>query len=124
MNSLRPSARGSPVATRAPDGSYRLMRGLSRLLNRLGPSAGVLVSRRRALAVLVTSIAYQSPGDTKRYSQPAPLPLTLVLAKTYWSAVSDRVVTVPPSARRLPPAAVSAASPLSFKLNEIYLALS
>src|SRR5262249_1244264 len=59
-NSLRPSARGVPDATCTPVRANRAIRGLRVLTNWLGPSAGVAVSSRRALAALVTLTVYQS----------------------------------------------------------------
>src|SRR5262245_62094459 len=64
MNSLRPSAKATPDATSAPDGSYSSILGFRVLANSPAPSAGVLVSRRSALAVLVTVTEYQSSFPT------------------------------------------------------------
>ena len=50
-------------------------------MNGPGPSAGVPVSSRRALAVPFTSIAYQSPVEKKMFRCSSPVPL--VPPKTY-----------------------------------------
>src|SRR5262245_15780052 len=60
MNSLRPSAAGVPERTSNPDGSNRSRCGFRELTNWPGPSAGVPVSSRKALAVSATLIVYQS----------------------------------------------------------------
>src|SRR5262249_46380518 len=63
MNSFRPSPVMTPEATSTLDGLYSSIFGLSVLMNCPGPSAGVPVSSRRPLAVLVTLIEYQSGSE-------------------------------------------------------------
>src|SRR5262245_49723582 len=102
MNSLRPSSVVVPLATSVPSGSYSSMCGSSLLSCWLGPSTGVLVSRRRKFSVLVTSTGYQSS------SLPGVISTSSTYQPSYWlpseSIVSNekRIWTVwPANAARL-----------------------
>src|SRR5262245_8080155 len=89
MNSLRPSAKGVPEATRTPDGLYSSIFGFRVLANSPVPSAGVAVSSRRALSVLVTLIEYQSSFPTV-----VPLELAVKTASAAAAEVPNAMIAI------------------------------